>query len=66
MSTASTSTSRPHHLVVGAGVFGTSTALALVQAGHDVTVLDRSVDGFVAPDAASSDLNKIIRADYSE
>lgn len=27
---------------------------------------DRSSDGFVAPDGASSDLNKIIRADYSD
>lgn len=62
----SSSSSQPHHIIVGSGVFGTSTALTLVQAGHSVTVLDRSIDGFVAPDAASSDLNKIIRADYTD
>ncbi|CAO1614733.1 unnamed protein product [Sympodiomycopsis kandeliae] len=62
----SSSSNVPHHIVVGSGVFGTSTALALVSHGHRVTVLDRSVDGFVAPDGASSDLNKIIRADYSD
>ncbi|PWN22343.1 FAD dependent oxidoreductase [Microstroma glucosiphilum] len=65
-SPSSSSSSAPQHIVVGAGVFGTSTALAAVQAGHGVTVLDRSSDGFVAPDGASSDLNKIIRADYSD
>lgn len=54
-----------HFLVVGAGVFGASTAYELVRAGQRVTVLDRSHDGFAAPDAASNDLNKIIRSDYS-
>jgi len=51
-------------IIIGSGVFGSSTALALVKAGHSVTVLDRSQDGYVAPDGASHDLNKIIRADY--
>lgn len=53
-------------IVVGAGVFGAATALELVQAGHSVTVLERSRDGFHGPDAASNDLNKIVRADYSD
>lgn len=52
-------------VVVGAGVFGASTALELAKAGHDVTVLERSSDGYHAPDAASNDINKIIRPDYS-
>ncbi|PWN46939.1 FAD dependent oxidoreductase [Violaceomyces palustris] len=53
-------------IVVGSGVFGSSTALELVRSGHKVTVLDRSIDGYAAPDSASNDLNKIIRADYSD
>lgn len=54
------------YVVVGAGVFGASTALELVKAGQKVTVLERSQDGFHSPDAASNDLNKIVRADYSD
>lgn len=51
-------------LVVGGGVFGASTALELARLGHRVTVLDKSADGNAADNAASNDLNKIIRADY--
>lgn len=54
------------YVVVGAGVNGTSIAHALVSQGFSVAVLERSADGFVAPDGASHDLNKIIRADYTD
>ncbi|PWN40359.1 FAD dependent oxidoreductase [Ceraceosorus guamensis] len=54
------------HIVIGSGVFGSSTALALSRLGHSVTVLDRSASGYCAPDAASNDLNKIVRADYKD
>lgn len=50
-------------LIVGGGVFGTSTAYHLSLRGYDrVTVLDR----FDAPskDSAAADLNKVVRADY--
>ena len=54
------------YIVVGSGVFGSSTALELIRAGKKVIVLDRSKDGYCAPDGASNDLNKIVRADYSD
>lgn len=55
--------SNPSVLVIGGGVFGTSTAYHLAQRGYDkVTVVDR----FEPPsrDSAATDLNKVIRADY--
>ncbi len=54
-------------LIVGAGIFGTSTAYHLSLGHHDpgkVTVLDRVPAP--CPLAASHDINKIIRADYSK
>lgn len=52
-------------LIVGAGIFGISTAyhLALEHPDTKITILDRCA----APSspAASTDLNKIVRADYS-
>ncbi|PWN32696.1 FAD dependent oxidoreductase [Meira miltonrushii] len=63
----SDSTSQTSFLIVGAGIYGSSTALTLARLGYkDVVVLDRSEDGFAASDAASNDLNKVIRADYSD
>lgn len=56
---------REHYLVVGAGVFGAGAALGLARLGHRVTVVERSRDGYAAPDSASNDINKIIRSDYS-
>ena len=53
----------PSVLIVGGGVFGTSTAYHLASRGYDdVTVVDR----FDAPsrDSAGTDLNKVVRADY--
>lgn len=54
------------YVIVGAGVNGTSIATSLASHGFRVAVLDRSSDGFVAPDGASHDLNKIVRADYTD
>lgn len=55
-------------LIVGSGVFGLGTAYALTQREEykntKITVLDRS--GFPAPDAASVDSSRIIRADYTD
>jgi sarcosine oxidase/L-pipecolate oxidase len=53
-------------LIVGSGIFGTSTAyhLSLTHADpSSITVLDRLP--FPPHEAASTDINKIVRADYS-
>ncbi|KAI6823900.1 FAD/NAD(P)-binding domain-containing protein [Hortaea werneckii] len=59
-------TSEPSVLIIGAGIFGTSTAYHLSLQYKDpsrITVLDRTPS---PPEpAASNDINKIIRADYS-
>ncbi|KAH9067603.1 FAD dependent oxidoreductase [Lactarius vividus] len=53
-------------IIVGAGCFGISTAYHLLQRGYtDVTVLDRSEE-LPAPDAASTDINKIVRTSYPD
>lgn len=53
-------------VIVGAGCFGLSTAYHLLRRGYvDVTVLDRSFN-LPAPDAASNDLNRIVRSSYSD
>jgi len=53
-------------VIVGAGCFGVSTAYHLLRRGFtDVTVLDRS-STLPAPDAASNDLNRIVRSSYSD
>ena len=54
------------YLIVGAGVFGSSTALHLIGSDPSaaVTLLDQTP--FPCPLAASHDLNKIIRADYGD
>ncbi|KAH7390487.1 FAD dependent oxidoreductase [Pyrenochaeta sp. MPI-SDFR-AT-0127] len=58
--------SSPSILIVGAGVFGTSAAyhLSLTHpCPSKITVLDRSP--FPPHHAASTDINKIVRADYT-
>jgi sarcosine oxidase / L-pipecolate oxidase len=53
-------------LILGSGIFGTSTAYHLSQSHpspSSITVLDRAP--FPSPTAASTDINKIVRADYS-
>ncbi|KAF9526632.1 FAD dependent oxidoreductase [Crepidotus variabilis] len=53
-------------VIVGAGCFGLSTAHHLLLRGYtDVTVLDRSTT-LPAPDAASNDLNRIVRSSYAD
>lgn len=45
-------------VIVGAGVFGLSTAEYLLKRGYTaITILDRSAE-LPAPDAASCDINK--------
>ncbi|ORY32889.1 FAD dependent oxidoreductase [Naematelia encephala] len=54
-------------VIIGTGIFGTSTALYMLEkGGYNVTMLDKC--GILpAPDAASTDLNKIVRAgDYAD
>lgn len=52
-------------LIVGAGIFGTSTAYHLIKShpNLNITVLDRTTSP--PSPAASTDINKIIRADYA-
>lgn len=54
------------YLIVGAGVFGASTALYLKRSepSASITLIDRTP--FPNPSAASHDVNKIIRADYPD
>jgi sarcosine oxidase/L-pipecolate oxidase len=52
-------------VIIGAGCFGLSTAYHLLLRGYQVTVIDRSVV-LPAPDAASSDLNKVVRSSYED
>jgi glycine/D-amino acid oxidase-like deaminating enzyme len=49
-------------LVVGGGIFGTAGALALARRGHAVTLLDPGP--LPHPNAASTDISKVIRMDY--
>ncbi|KAK7413678.1 hypothetical protein QQX98_007460 [Neonectria punicea] len=58
--------SNADYVIVGAGVFGVSTALHLATSEPDATVvlIDRSP--CPCPSAAASDLNRIIRADYGD
>ncbi|RDW86103.1 NAD(P)/FAD-dependent oxidoreductase [Aspergillus mulundensis] len=52
-------------LIIGAGVFGLSTALELTRRGYtNITVLDRHVPPVV--DGSSVDISRIIRADYAD
>lgn len=61
MSPASTQES---YVIVGAGIFGTSTALHLAKAfpSASITLIDRTP--FPCPLAASYDYQKVVRADY--
>ena len=52
-------------LIVGAGVFGLSTALALHERGYtDITIIDRYPAP--VPDGSSVDTSRIIRPDYTD
>ncbi|KAM6510751.1 hypothetical protein FSOLCH5_011196 [Fusarium solani] len=53
-------------LIIGAGAFGLSTVLHLLQAGFkDITVLDRD-DEAPSRFSAANDINKIVRAEYED
>lgn len=54
------------YLIVGAGCFGASAALALkkADANADITLVDRTA--FPCPSAAAHDINKIVRAEYED
>ena len=49
-------------VIVGAGEFGLTSALELRARGWNVTVLDQG--SVPNPEAASTDLNKVVRSDY--
>ncbi|KAK5047021.1 hypothetical protein LTR84_006963 [Exophiala bonariae] len=50
-------------IIVGAGVFGLSTAFALQQRGYtNITVLDRDLPP--VRDGSSTDISRIVRSDY--
>ncbi|GJE91407.1 FAD-binding oxidoreductase [Phanerochaete sordida] len=52
-------------VIVGAGVFGLSTAWYLLQRGYSVTVLERA-SVVPARDSAGYDLNKVVRSSYAD
>lgn len=49
-------------LVVGAGIFGVTSALELTRRGHSVTLMDPGP--IPHPKAASNDISKAVRMDY--
>ncbi|KAL4900073.1 hypothetical protein BDW74DRAFT_188651 [Aspergillus multicolor] len=52
-------------IIIGAGVFGLSTALDLASSGfNSVTVLDRHMPP--VPDGSSNDISRVIRFDYGD
>ena len=66
MASQTTNGTGTSYLIVGSGVFGTSTAyhLSLAHPNSSITLLDRSAN-FPCSLAASHDYNKIVRADYA-
>jgi glycine/D-amino acid oxidase-like deaminating enzyme len=58
----------PSYLIIGAGVFGVSTAYHLIQKypNASVTLVDRDAYDAESRVAASWDWNKVIRADYDD
>ena len=59
------STAKPSVLIIGGGAFGASTAYHLACRGYEhVHVLDRH--DAPSHDAASTDINKVVRADYPD
>ena len=60
--------SEPSYLIIGAGVFGVSTAYHLIKNYPDaaVTLVDRDAFDADSRVAASWDWNKVVRADYDD
>jgi hypothetical protein len=60
--------SKPSYLIVGAGIFGVSTAYHLIKKYPDrqVTILDQDAYDADTRVAASWDWNKVVRADYDD
>ncbi|KAI1630449.1 FAD dependent oxidoreductase [Exophiala viscosa] len=60
--------SKQSYLIVGAGVFGVSTAYYLIKKYPDasVTIVDRDAYDAESRVAASWDWNKVVRADYDD
>jgi len=58
--------SSPSYIIIGAGIFGTSTALHLKRGKPQSRVILIDRDPYPNGRGASSDLNKIIRADYAD
>ncbi|KAI7778949.1 hypothetical protein LA080_001466 [Diaporthe eres] len=60
--------SNPSYLIVGAGVFGVSTAYHLIKKypNASVTIVDRDAYDADSRVAASWDWNKVVRADYDD
>ncbi|KAJ4301111.1 hypothetical protein N0V90_003201 [Kalmusia sp. IMI 367209] len=58
----------PSYLIVGAGVFGVSTAYHLIKKypNASITIVDRDAYDASSRVAASWDWNKVIRADYDD
>ncbi|MDZ4289901.1 MAG: FAD-dependent oxidoreductase [Prosthecobacter sp.] len=52
----------PTALVVGGGIFGLTAALELRTRGWEVTLIDAGI--IPHPDAASTDISKVVRMDY--
>lgn len=57
---------RETYLIVGAGLFGASTALHLIRSSPSAIVILLDRTPFPCPSGASHDLNKIIRAGYDD
>jgi 2-polyprenyl-6-methoxyphenol hydroxylase-like FAD-dependent oxidoreductase len=60
--------SEPSYLIVGAGVFGVSTAYHLLQQypSRSITLIDQDEYDATSRVAASWDWNKVVRADYDD
>jgi sarcosine oxidase/L-pipecolate oxidase len=58
---------KPSVVIVGAGELGAATAVSLLRSGKygRVTVIDRAAE-LPAMDAASCDINKVVRFDYMD
>ena len=63
-----TSDAQPSYIILGAGVFGVSTAYHLIRQypSASITLIDRDAHTATSRVAASWDWNKVVRADYDD